>query len=85
MIQHGVGHIPEDRMGTGLLLDMSIAENLVLEVRNDPRFEKKFIVDNKQVHLNGERLVKEYSISCPSVDAPAKNLIRRKHAKSDSR
>ena len=74
MIEHGVGHIPEDRMGSGLLLDMSIAENLVLEVRNDPRFEKKYIVDNEQVHLNAERLVKEYSIACPSVDAPARTL-----------
>ena len=74
MIGHGVGHIPEDRMGSGLLLDMSIAENLVLEVRNDPRFEKKFMVDNEQVHLNAERLVKEYSITCPSVDTPARTL-----------
>ena len=74
MIEHGVGHIPEDRMGSGLLLDMSIAENLVLEVRSEPRFEKKYLVDNEQVHLNAESLVKEYSISCTSVDAPARTL-----------
>jgi simple sugar transport system ATP-binding protein len=32
------------------------------------------MVDNEQVHLNAERLVKEYSIACPSVDAPARTL-----------
>ena len=74
IIKHGVGHIPEDRIGSGLLLDMSIAENLVLEVRNDPRFEKRYMLDNEQVHLNAERLIQEYSISCPSVDVPARTL-----------
>jgi len=74
MIEHGVGHIPEDRMGSGLLLDMSIAENLVLEVRNDPRFEKNFMIDDEQVHLNAKRLVEEYSIQCAGVDAPARTL-----------
>jgi simple sugar transport system ATP-binding protein len=74
MIEHGVGHIPEDRMGSGLLLDMSVAENLVLEVRNDPRFEKKYMIDDEQVHLNAKRLVEEYSISCAGVDAPARTL-----------
>ena len=74
MIRHGVGHIPEDRIGSGLILDMSIAENLVLEVRTDPRFEKKYMIDNEQVRLNATRLVKEYSISCAGVDAPARTL-----------
>lgn len=74
MIEHGVAHIPEDRMGSGLVLDMSIAENLVLEVRNDPRFEKRYLLDNEQVHLNARRLVEEYSIACGGVDAPARTL-----------
>jgi simple sugar transport system ATP-binding protein len=74
IIKHGIGHIPEDRTSSGLLLDMSIAENLVLEVRNDPRFEKRCMVDNEQVHQNANRLVQEYSISCPNVDVSARTL-----------
>ena len=85
MIEHGVGHIPEDRMGSGLLLDMSIAENLVLEVRNDPRFEKKYIIDNEQVHLNAERLVEEYSICVPERRCPARTLSGGNMLESDSR
>jgi simple sugar transport system ATP-binding protein len=53
---------------------MSIAENLVLEVRTDPRFEKRYLIDNEQVHLNAKRLVEEYSISCAGVDASARTL-----------
>jgi simple sugar transport system ATP-binding protein len=74
MIERGVGQVPEDRTGTGLVLDMSIAENLVLEMRTDPRFEKRFLVDGEQVRLNAERLVKEYSIACGGVQAPARTL-----------
>jgi ABC-type uncharacterized transport system ATPase subunit len=74
MIENGVGHIPEDRMGLGLVLDMSIAENLVLEVRTDPRFEKRYLIDNEQVHVNAKRLVEEYSISCVGVDVAARTL-----------
>jgi general nucleoside transport system ATP-binding protein len=74
MIKHGVGQIPEDRIGSGLVLDMSIAENLVLELRTDPRFEKRYMLDNGQVHANAQRLVEQYSISCGGVDAPARTL-----------
>jgi ABC-type uncharacterized transport system ATPase subunit len=74
MIEHGVGHIPEDRMGTGLVLDMSIAENLILEVRTSPRFERRYLLDDEQVHQNAKRLVDEYSISCGGLDAPARTL-----------
>jgi simple sugar transport system ATP-binding protein len=74
MIRRGVGQIPEDRIGSGLVLDMSIAENLVLEVRTDPRFERRYLLDNEQVHQNAKRLVEEYSISCGGVDAPARTL-----------
>ena len=74
IIENGVGHIPEDRIGTGLMLNMSIAENLMLEVRTDPRFEKRHMIDNEQVRSYAERLVQDYSISCSSVDAPARTL-----------
>lgn len=74
MIQHGIGQVPEDRLGTGLILDMSIAENLVLEARSDPRFEKRGLVDIGQVRANAEKLVNEFSISCAGVDAPARTL-----------
>jgi len=74
MIRRGVGQIPEDRMGCGLVLDMSIAENLVLEMRTDPRFESRYLIVNEHVHQNAKQLVEEYSISCGGVDAPARTL-----------
>ncbi len=73
-IRGGVGCIPEDRIGSAIALDMSIAENLILEVRNSPRFSKKSLLDNERVRENARRLVDEYSIICGGVDAPARTL-----------
>ena len=36
--RHGLGYIPEDRQETGLLLEMSISENLILKEHNRPPF-----------------------------------------------
>ncbi len=74
IIEHGVGHIPEDRIGAGLVLDMSIAENLILEQRTDGRFEKRYVLDNDHINENAKSLVKEFSITCGGVDAPARTL-----------
>jgi len=73
-IEQGVGCIPEDRVGSGLVLEMSIAENLVMELRNTQRFSKRLLLDGEQVRQNARQLVEEYSISCGGVDAPAYTL-----------
>jgi general nucleoside transport system ATP-binding protein len=74
MIEHGVGGIPEDRIGSGLVLDMSIAENLVLETRQSQRYQKRHMIDERAIHENARALVEEFSISCGSVDSPARTL-----------
>ena len=73
-IEQGVGCIPEDRMGSALVLGLSIAENLIMEVRNSPRFSKRRLVNDQKVRENAKQLVEEYSISCAGVDAPAGTL-----------
>ena len=53
---------------------MSIAENLILEQRTDGRFEKRYVLDNDHINENAKSLVKEFSITCGGVDAPARTL-----------
>ena len=36
----GVGHVPEDRMTRGLVLEMSIEDNLILGYHRRPAFAK---------------------------------------------
>ena len=82
IIERGIGDIPEDRLGMGLIMDFSVAENLILETRSRPPFshrwflpiDKKIFHDREEIRRHAERLVQEYDIMIPSVDVPARNL-----------
>jgi len=82
IIEQGVGHIPEDRLGMGLIMDFSVAENLILEIHSESPFsyrwflpfDKKYFLDKNEIRKHAERLIKEYDIATPSADAPARNL-----------
>jgi simple sugar transport system ATP-binding protein len=82
IIDKGVGHIPEDRMGMGLIMDFSIAENAVLETHSESPFanrwflpfDRKWFLDKNEIGKHAEKLIQEYDIATPSKDVPARNL-----------
>jgi simple sugar transport system ATP-binding protein len=72
--RHGLGYIPEDRQETGLLLEMSISENLILKEHNRPPFASHATLDGPAIRKNAEKLVQTYNIRVPSVTAPVDYL-----------
>ncbi|HEC65834.1 MAG TPA: ABC transporter ATP-binding protein [bacterium] len=82
LIKLGIGDIPEDREGTGLLMNFSIAENLILESHAETPFShrwflpfgKQFFLKEDEIQKHAERIIEEYDIKIPSVDVPARNL-----------
>ncbi len=81
LIERGVGYIPEDRRETGLIMQFTLAENLILEVRDRTPFSRGFaskgpgqMLDQKAIREHAVELVKEYDISTPSVDMPTYTL-----------
>ena len=82
IIDQGVGHIPEDRMGMGLIMDFSIANNAILETHSKSPFahrwfmpfDRKWFLNKKEIGRHAEKLIQEYDIVTPSKDVPAKNL-----------
>lgn len=73
-LSSGVGHIPEDRSVRGLILDMSIKENLILGYHGLPKFIKKGLFNMEEVKKYSDDLIKEYSIKCPNKDVKASAL-----------
>ncbi len=67
----GLSHIPEDRHERGLVLDYSIADNLVLGQQH--RFTKGATLDRARILDNARRLIAAYDIrpTDPSVAARA--------------
>jgi simple sugar transport system ATP-binding protein len=72
MAAAGIGVIPEDRHDSGVVLDMTVAENLamvdVAEISN------RGVLDRKQMRATAERLIAEFDIACLGPDAPMFSL-----------
>ena len=66
----GIGHVPEDRQRFGLVLSLSISDNLVLDQLDDSKFHNRFGRNLKAIKLNGEQLRKEFDIRSQSSDEP---------------
>jgi simple sugar transport system ATP-binding protein len=70
----GLAHVPEDRQRDGLIGSFSVASNLVLNQIGRSPFSRRSRIDGRAVRRHAERLVDEFDVRTPSVDAPASTL-----------
>jgi ABC-type uncharacterized transport system ATPase subunit len=68
----GLSHIPEDRHERGLVLDYSVAENLVLGQQH--RFTRGMAIDRARVNENARELIARYDIRPPDAALAARAL-----------
>lgn len=66
-IQNKIGHIPEDRMTRGLIMDMSIADNIILGYHRKDQFIKKGIFKSNKVIDYVTQKLQEYRIKTPNI------------------
>ena len=71
-IDAGLSHIPEDRHRRGLVLDFSIAENLILGLQH--RFSGAAQLDAPKIATNATSQVKTFDIRPPDSALPARAL-----------
>ncbi|MDD7346983.1 MAG: ABC transporter ATP-binding protein [Clostridiales bacterium] len=58
----GMAHIPEDRHKDGLILDYTLAQNLVLKSYFKPGFQKCGFINFKKVEDYAEKLAEQYDV-----------------------
>lgn len=58
----GIGVIPEDRIEQGLVLDLSIQDNIMLGYRDDPRFVKGGTFSRKRTNQFVDNVIRNYDI-----------------------
>jgi simple sugar transport system ATP-binding protein len=69
-----MGRIPEDRMDTGLLMDLSVEENLILEDHASAQFQTWGLMKSKKIHRYSDELIGAYNIATAGRDAVTKSL-----------
>jgi simple sugar transport system ATP-binding protein len=73
-IKSNMGRIPEDRMDTGLLMDLSVEENLILENHSSAEFHTFGLMKSKRIQRFSQDLITRYSIKTAGRDAVTKSL-----------
>jgi simple sugar transport system ATP-binding protein len=60
----GVGRVPEDRLADGVVAEMSVAENLVLETCRAPAFQRLGLLRRGPIRDHARRLIAAYDVRC---------------------
>jgi len=68
----GLSHIPEDRHRRGLILDYSIADNLILGAQH--RFTRRGVLERQRVAANATDRIATFDIRPPDPALPARAL-----------
>ena len=70
----GVGYVPEDRLHDGLVGDFSVAENLVLDLYDQPPFASHGALKLDEIARNATARVEEFDVRTSSTATPAGTL-----------
>ena len=68
----GVGYIPADRHREGLILDMTVEENLIMKRLSN--FSTRGFLDGTAIRRNAERLIEQYGVKTPSPESKVSRL-----------
>lgn len=69
-----VGHVPEDRHRDGLVLDMTLAENIALQTYYKEPLSKNGILNYNNINSHARKLIEEFDVRTASEVVPAKAL-----------
>lgn len=68
----GIGFIPEDRLGTGLVSSMDLGDNLILKDYSTPASSRAGFIKYSELPERARKAVKEFSISVADIKAPVR-------------
>ena len=69
-----VAHVPEDRQESGLIVDFTVTENMILDSYYDHPYSRGIQMDWDEAAQAAERLVKEYDVRAPSIITQVSSL-----------
>jgi len=74
LLEAGVSHIPQDRHKTGLVLEFTIGENLILQEFYTPAYSKNGVLKLDAIRTHGNEMIKQYQIKATDPSVTARTL-----------
>jgi simple sugar transport system ATP-binding protein len=62
IIESKIANIPQDRQRRGLVLDFTVAENMILENHNKEPFARRGILDNQNIYNFSKELINKFDV-----------------------
>ena len=69
-----IGRIPEDRLTTGMIGNMSVIDNVISERYRSKRFSKLGLLNRKAAQHFAQSVIQNYDVQCPSAETPVRLL-----------
>ncbi|PWB53957.1 MAG: ABC transporter ATP-binding protein [Anaerolineales bacterium] len=63
----GLAHVPDDRIGSGLISDFSVEENLILGLEENPPYRKGPFLNKSYIKKFADESVTQFDIVTPSI------------------
>lgn len=73
-IHAGLAYIPGDRQRTGLVMDLSLVENMILELNSRPPFSNHGFLNFKEIKKFTDESIRDYDIRCTDPEQEAGTL-----------
>ncbi len=74
IIKTGMARIPEDRISTGLFMDLSVKENMILEKHTSESISRRGLLRKKEIEDFAWNCVKSFQVKTDGIEAPVKSL-----------
>lgn len=69
-----LGFIPEDRQKTGLVMDFSVADNMIIKDYQSEPFAHKRVLKYKNIKKHAREMIRKYNVKTPNEDVKVRNL-----------
>lgn len=73
-INLGIGYVPANRHRDGMVMDMTLAENMMLKTSYDKKWLKNGFIDKSNLENYTKKLMEEYDVKASGPNALAKEL-----------
>lgn len=70
----GLAYVPQDRLTTGLILEYSIAENLILDRWFSSEYSGKVFLKQDEMRRFAQKVVSDFQVKAPGIDVPVSSL-----------
>jgi ABC-type uncharacterized transport system ATPase subunit len=74
VIRKQVSHVPEDRLGMGLVPNLAVSDNIILKGYREPPLSKGPFLDRFSIRNFVARLIEAFNIATPTQETPVRLL-----------